>query len=277
VKYISFELDGRPAVGELRDDTIYPLVGIDEIGPATSTDVLLAAERDLGAAVALADVALRPLVPHATKVFCVGLNYLSHVGETNRELPTYPVLFPKFASNCIAADQPILIPPETKQADYEGELAVVIGRVGRRISIDDASDHILGYAVANDVTMRDYQYKTHQWMQGKAWDGSTPIGPNLVTPDSVDVSAARIRTELNGEVVQDSDLSHLIFSIPQLIATISEFTELVPGDIILTGTPGGVGFRRDPQLFLRHGDEVVVEIDGVGRLTSTVQAEDVVR
>jgi acylpyruvate hydrolase len=131
----------------------------------------------------------------------------------------------------------IVLPLESKQVDFEGELAVVIGRPGRRIAEAEAAGYVLGYAVANDVTMRDYQYKTHQWMQGKAWDASTPIGPYLVLPEEVDIDNAGIRTVLNGEKMQESDLSRLIFSIPWLIATISTFNALAPGDVILTGTP----------------------------------------
>jgi acylpyruvate hydrolase len=183
------------------------------------------------------------------------------------------VLFPKYASSLIGPTDDILLPPEATQADYEGELAVIIGRSGRRISEEDALDHVLGYSVCNDVTMRDYQYKTHQWMQGKAWDNSTPIGPYVITPDEVDLASAGIRTILNDEVVQDSDLSYLIFSIPKLIATISEFTTLQPGDVILTGTPAGIGYRRTPQLFLNDGDTVTVEIDGVGSITNKVTTE----
>jgi acylpyruvate hydrolase len=157
--------------------------------------------------------------------------------------------------------------------DYEAELVVVIGKAGRRISRAAALDHVLGYTVANDVTMRDYQYKTHQWLQGKAWDRSTPLGPELVTPDEADVSAAAVRTVLNGATLQSSDTSKLIFDIPTLVATVSEFTEVLPGDLILTGTPGGVGYRRDPQVFLHDGDEVAVEVGGIGRLVNRVRAE----
>jgi acylpyruvate hydrolase len=166
-----------------------------------------------------------------------------------------------------------VLPPESVQVDYEAELAVVIGRRGRRIPVDQADAHVLGYTVCNDVTMRDYQYKTHQWLQGKAWDNSTPLGPYLVLPSEADLTAAGIRTLLNDEVLQSSDTSKLIFDIPTLISTISEFTTLEPGDVILTGTPGGVGYRRDPQVFLRDGDVVTVEVDGVGTLANRVRAE----
>jgi acylpyruvate hydrolase len=180
------------------------------------------------------------------------------------------VLFPKFASSLTGANTAIDISGPSAQVDYEGELTVVIGKPGRRISEADAMGHVLGYTVGNDVTMRDYQYKTHQWMQGKAWDGCTPVGPYLVTPDEVDITAQRISTTLNGERVQDSGIDLLIFPIPRLIATISEFTALRTGDLILTGTPSGVGHRRTPPLYLKSGDVVGVEVTGVGALRNTV-------
>ncbi|CAN5399015.1 hypothetical protein BH09ACT4_BH09ACT4_06080 [soil metagenome] len=271
--YVSYLHNGVPHVGEIVGDRLVPLSGLTELGTQTSLDLLRDAVRDTAASVARSAVILRPVVPSPPRIFCVGLNYHSHVDETKRELPTYPVLFPKFAGSLIGPDDEIVLPPESVQVDYEGELAVVIGRAGRRVARDAAADYVLGYTVANDVSMRDYQYKTHQWMQGKAWDNSTPIGPALVTPDEVDISRAFIRTVLDGQVVQDSDLSQLIFDIPTLVSTVSEFTRLLPGDIILTGTPGGVGYRRDPQLFLRPGSVVTVEIEGVGSMTNRCRAE----
>jgi acylpyruvate hydrolase len=268
--YASYEQDGLPHVGEVDGGDVIPLQGIAEIGPDTPIEVLATAERLHGARTPLAKIRLRPVSPRPQKIFCVGLNYRAHVEESKRELPTYPVLFPKYASNLIGPADDIVLPPEAQQVDYEGELAVVIGRGGRRIAETNALDHVLGYAVANDVTMRDYQYKTHQWMQGKAWDDSTPLGPFVVTPDEVDPTRGGIRTIVNGTKVQDSDLSFMIFSIPRLIATVSAFTALSPGDVILTGTPSGVGYRRDPQLFLHDGDVVTVEIDGVGTITNRV-------
>lgn len=272
--WVSYRRDGVEHVGVVEGDRYVPLRGVRRIDAQTGLDALLAAKADPSQAVAAADVTLLPPSWAPEKVFCVGLNYRDHIAETGRDLPTYPVLFPKFASSLIAADQPIPVPAESGQVDYEGELALVIGRAGRRIPHERARDHVLGYTVANDVTMRDYQYKTHQWLQGKAWDGATPVGPYLVPVDEVDLSVAGIRTRVNGETVQESDLSYLIFDVETLVATISEFTELRPGDVILTGTPGGVGFRRDPQLFLTPGVSVSVEIDGVGRIDSTVVAED---
>ncbi|WP_067682884.1 fumarylacetoacetate hydrolase family protein [Nocardia miyunensis] len=271
--YASYEYDGVRNVGRVEGDTLIPLAGLTELGREADIETLTAATELPEHAVPVAQVRLLPVVPAPDKVVCIGLNYHSHIGETKRELPTYPVMFPKYASSLIGPREDIILPPESSQMDYEVELAVIIGRAGRRIAREDAHDHVLGYAVANDITMRDYQYKTHQWMQGKAWDNSTPVGPYLVRPDEVDLSNAGIRTILRGETLQSSDLSKLIFDIPTLIATVSEFTRVLPGDIILTGTPGGVGYRRDPQLFLTDGDEITVEIDGVGKLVNRVRKE----
>ena len=167
----------------------------------------------------LAEVTLRPVVPQPSKIVCVGLNYLNHVGETGREIPEYPVLFTKFAETLTGPRDPIVLPPESSQVDYEGELAVVIGRPGRRITADAALAHVAGYTIANDVTMRDFQYKTHQWLQGKAWEASTPLGPWLVTPDEVgDPSTLEIALTLNGTVMQQASTAQLMFDIPALIS-----------------------------------------------------------
>ena len=273
MSYATYEFHDERHVGEVEGDHLVPLAGLTEIGPVTPLSVLQDAERVRAQRVPLAEVHLLPVVPNPSKVVCVGLNYADHIAETGRDTPTYPVLFPKYASSLIGANDDIATPPETSQLDWEGELAVVIGKAGRRIQAEDALNHVAGYTVANDITMRDYQYKTHQWMQGKAWDDSTPVGPYLVTPAEVDLDTAGIRTILNGTVVQQSTISQLFFDIPTLIAVISEFAALTPGDLILTGTPGGVGYRRKPQLFLADGDTIIVEIDGVGRLQNHVVKE----
>jgi acylpyruvate hydrolase len=255
-------------------DTLRPLTGVAELGRATPAEVLadppLSDER-----VPLADVTLLPVIPHPGKIVCVGLNYRAHVDEGVFEVPDYPALFPKYADALVGAGQPVLVPPESDAADYEAELAFVVGGRVRRASGDEALAAVGGYTVANDVTMRDYQYKTHQWLQGKTWAGSTPLGPYLVTPDEVgDPHALDISLELNGERMQDSNTSHFIFDIPSLVATISEFMPLDPGDVVLTGTPSGVGYRRDPKVLLSDGDRMVVEIERVGRLESPVAAEE---
>lgn len=274
MKYISYIHEGQNHVGVLEGDQIRPLDGIEQIDSTTDNDLLSSAPRGQET-VALSDVNLRPASPAPKRILCVGLNYKTHIEETRRGDSDYPVLFPKFASSLIAAGDDIQLPPESEQPDYEGELAVIIGKAGRRIAKADAENHILGYAPANDVTIRDFQYLTHQWLQGKAWDNSTPLGPVIVTPDEVDLASSSIRTIIDGEVVQESALDLMIFDIPRLIAEISVFTQLEPGDVILTGTPGGVGYRQSPQRFLKPGEQVVVEIDGVGRLENGVTAEAV--
>jgi acylpyruvate hydrolase len=273
MRYASYHHAGTDRVGVLDGGHLIPLDGIAELGRDSPAHVLRDGTRLEAERVPVADVRLRPLVPRPDKIVCVGLNYHSHVDETKRELPTYPVLFAKFASSLIGARDPIQLPPESTQVDYEAELAVIVGSVVRRASREQAAAAVLGYSVANDITMRDYQYKTHQWLQGKAWERSTPLGPYLVTPDEVDADDLRIRLTLNGQELQSSSTSRLIFDIPTLISTISEFTTLLPGDVILTGTPGGVGYRRDPQVFLQDGDLVSVEIDGVGKVENAVVAE----
>lgn len=261
--------DGGRGVGRIDGEWITPLGGFTTIGPETSIEAVHGAAPS-GEPLALAAVELLPPTP--AKVICVGLNYLAHVTETRRDIPAYPVLFPKFASSLVGADADIIAPPESAAVDYEVELAVVMGRAVRRASETDALDAVLGYAVANDISMRDYQHKTHQWMQGKAWDRSTPVG-TIVTADSLDPSALDIRLEVNGVQMQSANTSQLMFPIPRLISLISEFTELLPGDLILTGTPAGIGVKRDPQVLLTDGDLVTGEISGVGRIENRVRAE----
>jgi acylpyruvate hydrolase len=274
MRFASCAHAGRAFAAAIVDDTAVPLAGISELGSQTPSSVLADPPLDTRRAVPVAEVTLRPVVPRPAKIVCVGLNYLDHVGETGREIPEYPVLFSKFAETLTGPHDAIALPPESSQVDYEGELAVVIGRPGRRIAVEDALRHVAGYTIANDVTMRDFQYTTHQWLQGKAWEASTPLGPWLVTPDEAgDVSALNISLTLNGDVMQQASLAQLMFDVPTLISRISELVTLLPGDVILTGTPGGVGFRRDPQVFLAPGDRVVVEVSGLGRLDNFVVAE----
>ncbi len=265
----------RPFAAAILDDLAIPLEGIDELGTATPTNVLTDPPLRHADAVPLADVTLRPVIPRPGKIICVGLNYLSHVGETGRDTPEYPVLFTKFAESLVGPTDPIMAPPESVQLDWEAELAVVIGRAGRRITPGSALEHVAGYTIANDITMRDYQYKTHQWLQGKTWERSTPLGPYLVTPEEVgDVAALQLQLTVNGDIMQQGSPAQMMFDVPTLISHISEFVTLAPGDVILTGTPAGVGFRRKPQVFLSPGDRVEVKITGLGALDNTVVAEN---
>jgi len=274
VRFASVFHGDTPRAVAIEGDHAIPIDGFAELGVDTPLDVLRDPRLHRSAAVPLDEVRLRPVVPRPGKIVCVGLNYAAHVEETQRERPEYPVLFAKWASTLTGPFDPIPCPPESSAVDYEGELAVVIGRRGRRIPVERALDVVAGYCVANDISMRDYQHKTHQWLQGKAWDASTPLGPELVTLDEVpDPAALTLRTIVNGETVQEATTDLLMFDIPTLISTLSEFATLEPGDVILTGTPGGVGFRREPQLLLGDDDVVAVEVDDVGRIENRMVKE----
>jgi acylpyruvate hydrolase len=267
--------DGESFAGVVDGEQVRPLRGVAPMSAGCEYGALERAER--GPSMALSEVRLESPVLAPGKVICLGLNYLGHVTETKRELPTYPVLFTKFPEAIIGPHDPIVAPPESAQVDYEAEMAVVIGRHGRRVRTGDALDYVAGYTIANDVTMRDYQYKSHQWLQGKAWPRSTPLGPWLVTGDEIgDGRSLGLRLELNGVELQASNTELMIFDVATTIATLSEFVELQPGDVILMGTPGGVGFRREPKVFLQPGDTVRVEIDGIGAIENEVVTEDVV-
>jgi len=273
VRFASCAFGERRFAALVEGDVVRPLAGIAELGAQTPSDVLaeppLADER-----LRLAEVTLLPVVPHPGKIVCMGLNYREHVAEGVYDEPDYPVLFPKFAETLIGAGAPIVVPPESSAVDYEAELAFVIGRRVRRAARTEAMEAVAGYTIANDVTMRDYQYRTHQWLPGKNWAHSTPLGPFLVTPDEVgDPHELDITLTLNGERMQSANTRQLIFDIPTIIATISEFIDLVPGDVVLTGTPSGVGFRRDPKVVLADGDRLLIEIARLGRLESPVVAE----
>jgi acylpyruvate hydrolase len=273
VRFASCSLGDRRFAGLVDGDAVRPLRDIAELGAGTPAELLadppLSDER-----MPLADVELRPVVPRPGKVVCMGLNYAEHVDEGVYDVPEYPVLFAKFAETLVAAGEPIVLPPESSAVDYEAELAFVIGRHARRVSGAAALEVVGGYTIANDVSMRDYQYRTHQWLPGKNWAASTPLGPFLVTPDEVgDPHALDISLELNGERMQSGNTRQFIFDIPAIVAAISEFVPLAPGDVVLTGTPSGVGYRRDPKVLLRDGDRVAVEIERVGRLENPVVAE----
>jgi acylpyruvate hydrolase len=277
VRFASLTVDGRPVAAAIEDGRAIPLTGIAELGRATPASLLADPPLDRDGAIALDDpaVRLRPVVPAPDKVICVGLNYREHVAESLRDEPDYPVLFTKWAATLAGPYDDVAVPPESAKVDYEGELVVIVGeRVRRAATRAEALGAVGGYAVANDVSMRDFQHKSHQWLQGKAWDASTPVGPHLVTPDEVgDPSALRLRTSVNGEVVQDATTDLMIFDVATLVMAISAFAALEPGDLILTGTPGGVGVRRDPPLLLGDGDVVAVAVDGVGRIESTMKEE----
>jgi 2-keto-4-pentenoate hydratase/2-oxohepta-3-ene-1,7-dioic acid hydratase in catechol pathway len=208
------------------------------------------------------------------KIICVGLNYRDHAEETGAELPKAPLLFAKWANTLIGHGDPILLPAESKEVDYEAELGVVIGTAGRLISEADALEHVRGYICVNDVSARDLQFADGQWTRGKSPDTFCPVGPRLVPREEIDdPQALAIRCILNGETMQDSSTANMIFSVAEIIAYVSRTVTLEPGDLIATGTPAGVGVFREPKVLLKDGDEVTVEIEGLGALTNPVKKE----
>jgi acylpyruvate hydrolase len=212
---------------------------------------------------------LAPVVPHPGKIVCVGLNYRSHILEMGRDLPEHPTLFAKFTDALIGPTDDIALAPESDQVDWEAELVVVLGATVRRADEEAAVDAIAGFTVMNDVTMRDWQFRTREWLQGKTFEGTTPLGPVMVTPDELTGGVApelMISTTVNGELMQKADTADLLFNPVDLVRYVSTMTTLRPGDVIATGTPAGVGHARTPQRFLSDGDLVVTEVSGIGRL-----------
>lgn len=213
-------------------------------------------------------------VPRPNKIFCVGLNYRDHAIESNMEIPKVPTIFSKFTNSVIGSGETIILPKDSTQPDYEAELALVIGKGGRRIAAADWQQHVFGYMNLNDVSARDLQLATTQWLMGKSPDTFAPMGPYIVTADEVaDPHNLDIKMIVSGEVLQSSNTKHLIFRIPDLIEYISRVITLEPGDVISTGTPAGVGFARKPPRLLKDGDECVVEVEGLGRLVNPVALE----
>jgi 2-keto-4-pentenoate hydratase/2-oxohepta-3-ene-1,7-dioic acid hydratase in catechol pathway len=280
MKLLSFLVEGRPSYGVVKRQ------GVVDLGrhlPWRSLRELLEAD-GLNRAAALVetehpdyvldDITFIPVIPDPAAIICVGLNYRDHVAETGRTVTEKPALFARFATSQVGHLQPIIRPRVSEHFDYEGELAVVIGRAGRHVRREDALRHVAGYSCYNEGSIRDWQRHTSQFLAGKTFDQSGSFGPWLVTSDAIpDPSNLTLETRLNGEVVQHTSTSLLITDVPNLIAYCSTIKTLMPGDVIVTGTPGGVGFKRTPPLFMKPGDTVEVEISGIGVLRNPVAAE----
>jgi acylpyruvate hydrolase len=230
------------------------------------------AERAGGRTHALADADYAPVVPAPGKILCVGLNYAHHIREMGRELPEYPTLFAKFTPALVGAYDDIVLPSASDAMDWEAELAVVIGQTVRHATAEEARAAIAGYAVLNDVTARDWQYRSAQWLQGKTFEGTTPFGPVLVTADEV-TGGLDLVCEVDGEQVQAGTTADLVFDPVALVAYISTVLTLSPGDVIATGTPGGVGHARDPKRYLADGSRLVTRIQGLGECRNVCRAE----
>ncbi len=239
---------------------------------------LAAEDKTLGAQgilYAAEHITLLPPVLHPGKVVCLGLNYRDHAAESSMAIPEYPVLFHKVAGSLVGHGQPVVIPRVSSKIDYEAELAVIIGKRGKYIAEDNALSYVAGYAAANDVSARDLQFRTGQWTTGKMLDTFGPLGPALVTRDEVpNPNSLAIKTILNGQVMQNGNTSDMIFHVPFIVHYISQIVTLEPGDVIMTGTPSGVGQAREPQVFMKPGDSVTVEIEHLGALTNPLVAEE---
>jgi 2-keto-4-pentenoate hydratase/2-oxohepta-3-ene-1,7-dioic acid hydratase in catechol pathway len=244
---------------------------------AGALDRVAVAVADAGpeALVAAADLRLLVPIPRPPKILCIGLNYRSHAIETGMDIPDYPIVFTRFPTSLTAHDTPLLRPAASDVFDFEAELVAVIGTAGRHISKERALDHVAGYSICNEGSIRDYQFKSSQWLMGKNFDRSGSFGPEIVTADELPPGAAglRIQLRLNGETLQDSDIDDLIFDVATLVSELSVVMTLEPGDIIITGTPPGVGFVRKPPLLMKAGDLCEVEIEGIGILRNSVVDE----
>ncbi|MBJ6121626.1 fumarylacetoacetate hydrolase family protein [Sphingomonas mollis] len=276
--FISFRRpDGTASYGRIDGDRVIDCGAVADT-PADLKAAIAAGvldTLDAGPSLGLAEVLLLPVIPHPSKILCVGHNYESHRQETGRAKVDHPSIFTRFADTLIADGQPIIRPRASTNLDFEGELAIVIGRGGRAIAEADALDHIAGYACFNDASIRDWQWHTTQFAPGKNFPGTGAFGPQLVTPDEAgDLSDVRVTTRLNGEIVQDQPIRDMIFPLAKIIAYISAFTPLSPGDVIATGTPGGVGAKRTPPLWMKAGDRVEVAIGPIGTLSNTIIDED---
>lgn len=283
MQLVTFQQNGSPKLGAILGDKI---VGLEATGFSTMLRLIRGGSEALQRVKAflnnppkdeiipLAEARLLAPLSNPPKIICVGLNYRDHARECNAEIPTVPTLFSKYTTSIIGPGEAIVLPKNSKEPDYEAEFAVVIGKGGRYISKNRWRDHVFGYTNLNDVSARDYQMATSQWMVGKTFDTFAPLGPAIVTSDEVvDPQALDIQMVINGEVLQNSNTSQMVFGIPDLIEYISSVFTLEPGDVISTGTPAGVGEAKTPPRWLRPGDHVVVRISGIPELHNEVRAE----
>lgn len=282
MKFASFVVQGRTTYGVVEADQV---IDLESVKPTFGTDLKQAiAINRLGELtpavlaplprVALADVTFLPVIENPGKVLCIGINYATHVRETGREMPTYPMIFTRFADSQVAHLQPIIRPKASHKLDFEGELAVVIGKTARHVKASDALEYVAGYACYNDGSVRDWQKHTIQFVPGKNFPRTGGFGPWLVTCDEIgDPQDLELTTRLNGQVMQHTRTSDMIFDVRHLIEYCSTFTELAPGDVIVSGTTGGVGAFREPPVWMKPGDTVEVEISGIGILRNSIADE----
>lgn len=280
MKLLSFSIQGQQSFGLVQDQSIIDLKkyfanqyeDLKSLLAADNFIEIVKSAEHAASDYALADIQFEPVIPNPEQIFCIGLNYAEHVQETQREVTEKPMIFFRLAPSQVGHNQPLLRPVEADQFDYEGEIAVVIGKGGRRIAKEDAWDHIAGYSCYNDGSVRDWQRHTAQWGPGKNFFQTGGFGPWLVTSDEIKANETMtLITRVNGKELQRAQTTQLIHDIPSLINYISTFTPLQPGDVIVSGTPGGIGLKRTPPVLLNEGDVVEIEIDKVGILKNIVK------
>lgn len=299
MKLVSYEVNGKPRFGLLAGDVVIDVEKASTALAATdsavqvipsriedffddietlrsSLDAVAARGVETGAVVKAADVKLLAPIRRPPKTICVARNYAEHAKEAGLEISPIPIIFARFANTFVADGDPVVVPAVSSDLDWEGELAIIIGKhtKGKRLTREEAMDYVFGYSIFNDVTVRDYQFRVTQYTSGKNFRASGPFGPTIVTADEVaDPHKLDIRTTLNGEQMQFANTDTMIYDIPTILEHISEFIDLEPGDVIPTGTPAGVGFKRKPPIFLKDGDVITVEIPGIGTLSNPVVDE----
>lgn len=273
MRLVTFDSGDGPQAGELRGEEVVPLGEPEERGLGGLLRRGLASAQPSGAPLRLEAVRLLPPVPAPGKIVCIGLNYRSHCEEQGAEPPETPSFFAKFANSLAAPGADVLLPATSKKVDYEAEVAFVIADRCKDVGEDEALDHVAGYTLLNDLSARDLQFATPQWMPGKVFDGAAPCGPALVTPDEAGPhDAIEIELTVNGEPRQQGSTSDLVHSVPALVAHLSSLMTLQPGDLVSTGTPAGVGSLRKPRVWLQPGDEIVISSRQLGRLETTLTA-----
>jgi 2-keto-4-pentenoate hydratase/2-oxohepta-3-ene-1,7-dioic acid hydratase in catechol pathway len=280
MKFVLYRRDGAVALGALKGQTLFGARVGDAIFP--DLQVLLAAGPDAmqeaycslleGEEVDPADIEYLPPLPNPEKIICFGLNYKDHAAESGFEAPKYPAIFGRFASSLVGHGGAIVRPHVSEQLDYEGELVAIIGKPGRGIPKERALEHVAGYSIFNDASVRDYQFKSAQWMIGKNFDSTGGFGPVFVSADELESGAKglRLKTRLNGKELQNASTTDMIFDVATQVSLLSDAMMLKPGDVIVTGTPSGVGLAREPKLFMKPGDTCEVEIEGIGLLCNPV-------
>lgn len=288
MRLITFDKEGRPTLGVRRGDDVIdlsvaapwlpqPILPLLTAGEIAIQQVRAAVTRAPShAVVPLDDMSYLPPIPYPSKILCLGLNFLAHADETRMEKPSCPVVFVRFATSLVGHCMPLIRPRVSKQFDYEGELAVIIGKRGRHIPRDQALSFVAGYSLFNDASVRDFQFQTPQWTMGKNFDGTGAFGPEFVSADELPPGAMglRLQTRLNGAVMQDANTKDMIFDVATTIEFLSQAFTLQVGDVLIMGTPAGVGFSRNPPVFMSPGDVCEVEIEGLGTLANPVVAED---